>query len=109
MINIANGCKWTAAAVVSIWFAVVDNAQARVIVLDNPYNPGEQVVLEFKGCHDTEVAEWLFPLLKQRQNSPSSVAAVAAPADRAPAIRIAMAPPGRTARYSLPLMLGVGF
>jgi len=104
-----NRCKWALGAAVSISFAMVGSAYARVIILDNPYNPAEQVMVEFNGCHDTEVAEWLFPFLKQRQNSRSSVAAVAAPADRVPSLRIAMAPPGRTARYSLSLTLGVGF
>jgi len=101
-----NGRNWVAGAVVAIWFMAASSAQARVFILDDPYNPGEQVVVDLKGCRGTEARlERLLPLLKHQQTTATSIAA--APAI-APSIQIAMASPVRAAR-SLPLMLGVGY
>jgi len=84
---------------------VAGTAHARVLLLENvllledPYNSGKQVVVELKGCRNSEAGlEKLLPLLKQRQA-----------ADLPPSTRIAMASPARGERFSLPLMLGVGF
>ncbi len=104
MASTMHGCRWVAAAV-SIWLGVAGTAHARVLLLENvllledPYNSGKQVVVELKGCRNSEAGlEKLLPLLKQRQT-----------ADLPPSTRIAMASPARGARFSLPLMLGVGF
>jgi hypothetical protein len=102
MASITNGCKWTVGTAVSIWLGVAGTAQARVILLENPYNPGEQIAVEVKGClPDVQLAK-LLPLLKQRQT-----------ADITPSTRIAMASPiaspAHAARASLPLMVGIGF
>jgi len=101
-----NGRNWAAGAAVAIWFMAASSAQARVFILDDPYNPGEQVVVDFKGCRGTEARlERLLPLLKQQRTTVTSIAAAPAVA---PSIRIAMTSPVRTAR-SLPLVLGVGY
>jgi hypothetical protein len=110
MTRITNGCKWVVGAAVSIWFAVAGSARAGVFILDNPYNPGEQVVVTFRGCRSTEARlERLLPLLKQRQTPASSIAVVAAPVAAASSIRIAMASPVHMAHFSPPIMIGVGF
>jgi hypothetical protein len=110
MANITNGYKWAVGAAMSICFAVVGSAQARVLILDDPYNPGEQVVVEIKGCPVGEAGlEKLLPVFKQRQTTGTSTAAPAPPAAVAPSVRIAMASPVRAARLSLPLVLGVGY
>jgi hypothetical protein len=110
MTNMTNGCKWAVGAAVSIWLAMAGSVQARVFILDDAYNPGEQVAVEFKGCPGTEAQlEKLLPLLKQRQTTATSIAAVAAPVAVAPSVRIAMASPVRATRFSLPLMVGVGY
>jgi hypothetical protein len=98
MPSITNGCKWTVGTAVSIWLGVAGTAQARVILLENPYNPGEQVAVELKGCISEAQLAKLLPLLKQRQT-----------ADLTPTTRIAMASPARPVYVSLPLMVGVGF
>jgi len=109
-IKMMNGCKWMAGAALSMWLAAAGSAQAGVVILDNPYNPGEQVVVMFKGCPGTEAQlERLLPLLKQRQTMAPSVAAVAAPAAAPPSIRIAMASPVHTLRFSTPIMVGIGY
>jgi hypothetical protein len=110
MTMMTNGCKWAVGAAVSIWFAVAGSAQAGVFILDNPYNPGEQVMVTFKGCPGAEaLLERLLPLLKQRQTPASSIVLVPAPAAAAPSVRIAMASPVHVARFSPPTMTGVGF
>jgi hypothetical protein len=83
---------------VSIWLGVAGTAEARVFLLADPSNPGEQVAVELKGCITEARLEKLLPLLRQRQ-----------PVDFAPSVRIAMASPVRPAHVSLPLMVGVGF
>ena len=103
MASITNGCKWTVGTAVSIWLGVAGTAQARVILLENPYNPGEQVAVEVvKGCLPEAQLAKLLPLLNQRQT-----------ADITPSTRIAMASPiaspAHAARASLPLMVGIGF
>src|SRR5262249_16084456 len=109
MTNMTIGCKWAAGAAVSIWFAVAGSAQARVFILDDPYIPGEQVMVVFKGCLATEVPlQGLILPLKQKQTTTPSIATVNLPAAVVPSTRIAMASPVR-ARPSLPLMLGVGY
>lgn len=92
------GCKWALGTAVSIWLGVAGTAQARVILLENPYNPGEQVAVELKGCISEAQLAKLLPLLKQRQT-----------ADLTPTTRIAMASPARAVQASLPLMVGIGF
>lgn len=109
MTNMTIGCKWAAGAAVSVWFAVGGTAQARVFILEDPYIPGNQVMVEFKGCPATEVQlQGLVLPLKQKQMTTTSIATVSLPAAVAPSTRIAMASPVR-ARPSLPLMLGVGY
>ena len=116
MTNMTNGCKWAAGAAVSIWLATTGNVQARVFMLDAAYNPAEQVAnpseqaaVELEGCPGTDAQlEKLLPLLKQRQTTATSIAA-AAPAAMAPSTRIAMASPVHATRFSLPLMIGVGY
>ena len=98
MASITHGCKWAVGAAVSIWLGVAGTAQARVVLLENPYNPGEQVAVEFKGCISEAQFAKLLPLLKQRQM-----------AELAPTTRIAMASPVRATHVSLPLMVGIGF
>jgi len=98
MASMTCGCKWALGVAVSIWLGVAGTAQARVILLEDPYNPGQQVAVEFKGCISEARLEKLLPLLKQGQT-----------ADLPPSTRIAMASPARVARVSLPLMVGVGF
>lgn len=89
---------------------MASSVQARVFILDDSYNPGERVAMEFEGCPGTDAQlEKLLPLLKQRQTTATSIAAVAAPVAVAPSIRIAMASPVRTTRFSLPLIIGVGY
>jgi len=103
MANITNGCKWTVGTAVSIWLGMAATAQARVILLENPYNPGEQVAVEvFKGCLPEAQLAKLLPLLKQHQMADITPATL-------PATRIAMAYPARAAHHSLPLMVGIGF
>ena len=100
MTSIMHGGKWVGAAV-SIWLGVAGTAQARVFLLEDTYNPGEQVVVEAKGCCPSEAGpEKLLPLVKQRQ-----------PSDLSPAshTRIARASPPRATHISLPLLVGVGF
>jgi len=110
MTNMTNGCRWAVGAAVSIWLAMAGSVQARVFILDAAYYPGEQVVVELKGCPGTDAQlEKLLPLLKQRQTTATSIAAVAAPVAVAPSVRIAMASPVRATRFSLPLMIGVGY
>jgi hypothetical protein len=98
MASTTNGCKWTVGTAVSIWLGVAGIAQARVVLLENPYNPGEQVAVEVKGCLPEAQLAKLLPLLKLRQM-----------ADLTPTTRIAMASPVRAAHVSLPLMVGIGF
>jgi hypothetical protein len=99
MASITNGCKWTVGTAVSIWLGVAGTAQARVVLLEDPYNPGEQVAVEVKGClPEAQLAKLLPLLLKQRQT-----------ADLTPTTRIAMASPVRATPVSLPLMVGIGF
>jgi hypothetical protein len=105
MASITHSCKWAVGIAVSIWLAVAGTAQARVVLLehlvllDDPYNSSEQVVVAFKGCRTSETgSEKLLLLLRQRQT-----------AELAPTTRIAMASPARAAHVSLPLMVGVGF
>jgi hypothetical protein len=99
MATITNGCKWTVGTAVSIWLGVAATAQARVVLLENPYNPGEQIAVEVaKGCLPEAQLAKLLPLLKQRQT-----------ADITAPTRIAMASPARATHYSLPLMVGIGF
>jgi hypothetical protein len=103
MASMTNGCKWTVGTAVSIWLGVAATAQARVVLLENPYNPGEQIAVEVvKGCIPEAQLAKLLPLLKQRQM-----------ADITPSTRIAMASPMASpvhaARISPPLMVGVGF
>jgi hypothetical protein len=99
MASITHGCKWAVATAVSIWLGVAGTAQARVVLLENPYNPGEQVAVEVKGClPEAQLARLLLPLLKQRQM-----------ADITPSTRVAMAYPAHAAHVSLPLMVGIGF
>jgi hypothetical protein len=110
MMNTKSGCKCVIGAAISIWFAVAGSAQARVLIVEASYNPGEQVVEQFRGCPVAEAgSEKLLPLLKQRQTTATAVAAGAAPAVATPSMRIAMAAPIRTPHFSLPLMLGVGY
>jgi len=104
MARIMHGCRWVGAAV-SIWLGVAGTVQARVFLLEDPYDSREQVVsieqavAEFKGCRTSEAGlEKLLPLLKQRQ-----------PADFSPPARIAMASPVRAVRFSFPLTVGVGY
>ena len=105
MIRMTNGSKWATGAAVAIWFTLAGSAQARVFIVDDPYNPGEQLVVEFKGCRGMEARlERLLPLVKQQQTSPISIA-TAAPSTVAPSIRIAMT--SRATR--LPIVLGVGY
>ena len=100
MASIMHGCKWVGTAV-SIWLGVAGTAQARVFLLEDPYNPGEQIVVELKGCRPSEAElEKFLPLLKQRQTAELSPA---------PHTRIAMSSPPRAAHVSLPLLVGVGF
>jgi hypothetical protein len=100
MVSIMQGCRWVGTAV-SIWLGVAGTAQARVFLLEDPYNPGEQIVVELKGCCPSEAGlEKLLPLLKQRQTPDLS---------SAPHARIAMASPPRAAHVSLPLLVGIGF
>jgi hypothetical protein len=102
MVSITNGCRWTVGTAVSIWLGVAATAQARVVLLDNPYNPGEQVAVEVKGCLSEAQLAKLLPLLKQHQTAdiaPSTPAAT----------RIAMTYPARATRFSAPLMVGIGF
>jgi hypothetical protein len=98
MTSMTHGCKWAAGAAVSIWLGVAGTAQARVVLLENPYNPGEQVAVEVKGCLSEAQLAKLLPLLKQRQTP-----------DLTPTTRIAMASPVRAANVALPLMVGIGF
>jgi hypothetical protein len=99
MASTTNGCKWTVGTAVSIWLGVAATAQARVVLLENPYNPGEQIAVEVaKGCLPEAQLAKLLPLLKQRQT-----------ADITAPTRIAMASPARATHYSLPLMVGIGF
>jgi len=101
MANMTHGCKWAVVAAASIWLGVVavaGTAQARVVLLEGPYNPGQQVAVEFKGCISEAQLEKLLPILKQRQT-----------ADLPPATRIVMASPARAARFSPPLMVGVAY
>src|SRR5260370_18472486 len=67
MASTTNGCKWTVGTAVSIWLGVAGTAQARVVLLENPYNPGEQVAVEVKGCLPEAQLAKLLPLLKLRQ------------------------------------------
>jgi hypothetical protein len=98
MASIMHVCKWVGTAA-SIWLGVAATAQARVLLLEDTYDPGEQVVAEFKACRIAETGPLKFPpLLKHRLT-----------ADASPPIRIAMASPARAARPSLPLLIGVGF
>jgi hypothetical protein len=101
MASITNGCKWTVGTAASIWLGFAATAQARVVLLENPYNPGEQVAVEVvRGCIPEAQLAKLLPLLKQRQT-----------ADITPATptRIAMTYPARGTHYALPLMVGIGF
>jgi hypothetical protein len=98
MASIPRGCKWAVGAAAAIWLGVAGTAQARVILLEDPYNPTQQVAVEFKGCISEAQLAKLLPLLKQGQT-----------ADLPPSTRIAMASPARATRVSLPLMVGVGF
>jgi hypothetical protein len=98
MASMTSGCKWTVGTAVSIWLGVAATAQARVVLLENPYNPGEQVAVEVKGClPEAELAKLLL-LLKQRQT-----------ADITPSTRVAMASQAHAVHSSLPLMVGIGF
>jgi hypothetical protein len=102
MSSITHGCKWAVGTAVSIWLGVAGPAQARVVLLENPYNPGEQIAVEVKGCLPEAQLAKLLPLLKQRQMAditPSTRVAMASP----------MASPAHAAHSSLPLMVGVGF
>ena len=97
MASITHGSKWAVGTAVSIWLGVAGTAQARVVLLENPYNPGEQVAVEVTGClPEAQLAKLL--LLKQRQT-----------ADITPSTRVAMASPAHAAHSLLPLMVGVGF
>jgi hypothetical protein len=108
MTNMTIGCKWAVGAAVSIWFALAGSAQARVFIVDDPHNPGEQMMVEFKGCAATEVQlEQLVPHLKQRQMTVAAVSTANPPA-AALSTRVAMVSPVR-ARPSLPLMIGIGY
>jgi len=98
MARTTHGCKWAVGAAISIWLGVVGAAQARVVLLEDPYNPGEQVAVEVKGCLSEARLEKLLPLLKPRQT-----------ADFSPLTRVAMASPARVVHFSPPLMVGVGF
>ena len=98
MASITSGCKWTVGMAVSIWLGVAGTAQARVVLLEDPYNPGERVAVECKGCLSEAQLARLLPLLKQRQT-----------VDLTPTTRIAMVSPARAVHVSLPLMVGVGF
>ena len=104
MASITNGCKWTVGTAVSIWLGVAGTAQARVVLLENPYNPGEQVAVEVKGCLPEAQLAKLLPLLKQRQIADIRLTAVITPSTR-----VAMASPAHVAHVSLPLMVGIGF
>jgi hypothetical protein len=100
MASIMHGSKWVGAAV-SIWLGVAGTAQARVLLLEDPSNPSEHVAVESNAYRPSEAGpEKLLPLPKQRQT-----------ADIAPSppARIAMASPARGARFSFPLLVGVGF
>jgi hypothetical protein len=98
MTSMTHGCKWAIGTAVSIWLGVAGSAQARIVLLENPYN-GEQVAVEVvKGCIPEAQLAKLLPLLKQRQT-----------ADITPPTRLAMASPVRPVRVSLPVMVGVGF
>src|SRR5258707_15052146 len=109
MTNTTNGCRWAVGAAVSIWLAMAGSVQARVFILDDPYNPGEQVTVEFKGCPGTDTQlEKLLPLLKQRQATAPSIAAGGAPVVVAPSIRGRMAVPARTAPLPPARMNGAG-
>jgi hypothetical protein len=102
MASMTHGCKWAVGTAVSIWLGVAGTAQARVVLLEDPYNPGERVAVEVKGCLPEAQLAKLFPLLKQRQMAditPSTRVAMASP----------MAPPVHAAHSSLPLTVGVGF
>jgi hypothetical protein len=102
MTSMTHGCKWAVGTAVSIWLGVAGTAQARIVLLENPYNPGEQVAVEVKGCLPEAQLAKLLPLLKQRQMAditPSTRVAMASP----------MASPAHAAHSSLPLMVGVGF
>ncbi len=101
MANMTHGCKWAVVVAASIWLgvaAVAGTAQARVVLLEDPYNPSQQVAIEFKGCISEAQLEKLLPLLKQRQT-----------ADLPPATRIVMASSARPVRFSPPLMVGVAY
>jgi hypothetical protein len=103
MANMTHSCKWAVGTAVSIWLGLAGTAQARVVLLENPYNPGEQIAVEVvKGCISEAQLAKLLPLLKQRQTP-----------DVMPSTRIAMASPiafpVHAARVSLPTMVGIGF
>jgi hypothetical protein len=98
MASATHGCRWAVGTAVAIWLGVGGTAQARVVLLEDPYNPGERVAMQFKGCVPEAQLEKLLPLVKQRQTP-----------DITSSTRIAMASPARTARVSLPLMVGIGF
>ena len=98
MASTMQGCKWAAGAAVSIWLGVVGTAQARVILLEDPYNPGEKVAVEVRGCLSEARLQKLLPLVRQRPAT-----------DFSPSTRIAMASPAHASRFTAPLMIGVGF
>jgi hypothetical protein len=98
MESIMHVSKWVGTAAL-IWLGAAATAQARVLLLEETYDPGEQVVAEFKACRIAETGPLKFPpVLKQRLT-----------ADASRPVRIALASPARAARPSLPLLIGVGF
>jgi len=108
MNKITNACKGLVGAL-SIWCAAIGGAQAGVIILDDPYVPGEQVVLEFKGCRpDQAQLEKFLPLLKQRQ-TPTSPIMLASTAPAASPVRTTLTSHVHTTHLSQALLIGIGF
>jgi hypothetical protein len=110
MNKIPSVCKGLVGAI-SICFTVVGGAQAGVVILDDPYHPGEQVVVEFKGCRpDQGQLEKLLPLLRQQQ-TPASPIMLASPVPIASPVRTSVTYPAHTTHTHLSqaLMIGVGF
>jgi hypothetical protein len=102
MASMTHGCKWAVGTVVSIWLGMAGTVQARVVLLEDPYNPGERVAVVVKGCLPEAQLAKLLPLLKLRQMAditPSTRVAMASP----------MASPAHAAQSLLPLTVGVGF
>src|SRR5262249_15960805 len=102
MSSMTHGCRWAVGTAVSIWLGVAGTAQARGVLLEYPYDPGERGAVEVKGCLPEAQLGKLLPLLKQRQMADIKASTRVGRASP-------MASPAHAARSSLPLMVGVGF